>query len=184
MTAKKSKATGAKKSKPAKAKPKLAMFDGDVPATEETPKQQAARAASEEKLARLEAADAADTVAETTKSEGGSASESKDDALEATPTLAADAQDAKPAPAAPKKTTVAKSERMSALDAAAKVLQEAGEPMNAKALIEEMAAKGYWTSPGGKTPHATLYAAIAREIAVKGRESRFEKASKGHFAAT
>ena len=31
------------------------------------------------------------------------------------------------------------------------------EPMNAKEMIEAMAAKGYWTSPGGKTPHATLY---------------------------
>jgi hypothetical protein len=27
--------------------------------------------------------------------------------------------------------------------------------MNTKAMIEAMAAKGYWTSPGGKTPHAT-----------------------------
>jgi hypothetical protein len=66
-----------------------------------------------------------------------------------------------------------KPKKLSALDAAAKVLEEAGEPMNAKQMIDAMAAKGYWTSPGGKTPHATLYAAILR----------FRKTTKGHFAA-
>jgi len=58
--------------------------------------------------------------------------------------------------------------KLSALDAAAKVLAESGEPMTARGMIEAMTAKGYWTSPGGKTPHATLYAAIIREIATKG----------------
>ena len=43
------------------------------------------------------------------------------------------------------------------LDAAAKVLADAKEPMNTKADDRTMAAKGLWTSPGGKTPHATLY---------------------------
>jgi hypothetical protein len=47
-----------------------------------------------------------------------------------------------------------------------------------------MAAKAYWTSPGGKTPAATLYAAIIRHIAVKGDEARFRKTGKGTFAAT
>jgi hypothetical protein len=41
--------------------------------------------------------------------------------------------------------------KMSALDAAAKVLAETGEPMSTKQLIEAMAAKNYWTSPGGAT---------------------------------
>lgn len=49
----------------------------------------------------------------------------------------------------------AKPRRTSALDAAAKVLASAKEPMRAKDLIEQMAAKGLWTSPGGKTPEAT-----------------------------
>lgn len=40
--------------------------------------------------------------------------------------------------------------KLSALDAAAKVLAEAGEPMTSKAMIDAMAAKGYWTSPGGR----------------------------------
>ncbi|GIX04610.1 MAG: hypothetical protein KatS3mg114_0479 [Planctomycetaceae bacterium] len=73
--------------------------------------------------------------------------------------------------------------KMSALDAAAKVLAEAGEPLTAKGMIEAMATKGYWTSPGGKTPHATLYAAIIREIATKGTEARFQKTDRGLFAA-
>jgi hypothetical protein len=125
-----------------------------------TRKLQAAAEASAKKLARLEASDPA-----------GKTPATKVDAKAATP-------------AAAKKARAAKPEQMSALDAAAKVLQEeAGEPMNARTLIEVMAAKGYWTSPGGKTPHATLFAAITREIAVKGKESRFEKSSKGHFAA-
>ncbi len=44
-----------------------------------------------------------------------------------------------------------------------------------------MAAQGYWTSPAGKTPHATLYAAILREITTKGKASRFAKAERGRF---
>ena len=51
--------------------------------------------------------------------------------------------------------------------------------MNAKEMIDAMAAKGLWTSPGGKTPHATLYSAIIREIATKGKESRFVKKDRG-----
>jgi hypothetical protein len=45
-----------------------------------------------------------------------------------------------------------------------------------------MAAKKLWTSPGGKTPQATLYSAIIREIAVKAKESRFKKTDRGQFA--
>ncbi|MAG94996.1 MAG: hypothetical protein CMJ48_14815 [Planctomycetaceae bacterium] len=45
---------------------------------------------------------------------------------------------------------------MSAIDAAAKVLGEARAPLNTKEMVEKMSAKGYWSSPGGKTPHATL----------------------------
>jgi len=72
--------------------------------------------------------------------------------------------------------------KMSALDAAAKVLAEAGEPMTSKEMIDAMAAKRYWTSPGGKTPQATLYAAILREIQTKGADARFTKTERGHFA--
>lgn len=54
----------------------------------------------------------------------------------------------------------AKPKKAGALDAAAKVLEESGESMSTKEMIEEMAAKGYWKSPGGKTPSATLYTAV------------------------
>jgi hypothetical protein len=78
--------------------------------------------------------------------------------------------------------TKAANGKMSCLDAAAKVLGEAKEPMTTGALIEKMAAKKYWTSPGGKTPAATLYSAILREINTKGKESRFKKHDRGLFA--
>ena len=54
----------------------------------------------------------------------------------------------------------AQPKKLSALDAAAKLLAEAGEPMNCQDMIKGMAEKGYWTSPGGQTPHATLYTAV------------------------
>ena len=50
--------------------------------------------------------------------------------------------------------------KLSALDAAARVLEETGQAMRCTELIAAMAAKGYWTSPGGKTPEATLYTVI------------------------
>jgi HB1, ASXL, restriction endonuclease HTH domain len=71
--------------------------------------------------------------------------------------------------------------KLSALDAAARVLAETGAPMGCKELIGAMAGKGYWMSPGGKTPGATLYSAIAREIAMKGDQARFTKAGRGRF---
>jgi HB1, ASXL, restriction endonuclease HTH domain len=73
--------------------------------------------------------------------------------------------------------------KLSAIDAAAKVLAGTKQAMSCKALIEAMATKGLWTSPGGKTPHATLYSAISREIATKGKDARFKKTDRGQFAA-
>ncbi len=77
-----------------------------------------------------------------------------------------------------------KPKRVSALDAAAKVLAKAQKPMNVKELIEAMAVAGLWTSPGGKTPQATLYAAMFREINAKGKDARFRKVERGTFEAT
>jgi len=84
-------------------------------------------------------------------------------------------------PAAAKAAKAAPSQS-SALDAAARVLRESGQPMSCPELIEQMAAKGYWTSPKGKTPASTLYAAIAREVKLKGAASRFLKTGPGSFA--
>lgn len=90
---------------------------------------------------------------------------------------AADAMAGKKAKAKPEP----KEKRLSALDAAAQVLGESSEPLSTKQMVEAMSAKGYWTSPGGKTPHATLYSAILREINAKGAESRFVKSERGKF---
>jgi hypothetical protein len=72
--------------------------------------------------------------------------------------------------------------KLSAIDAAAKVLVEAGEPMDCQTMIKTMAEKGYWSSPGGKTPAATLYSAILRELKAKGDDARFKKTERGKFA--
>ena len=92
------------------------------------------------------------------------------------------------ASAKPKRSPKAKAEskpkKTSALDAAAKVLGEAGEPMTTKEMIEVMAEKGIWASPKGKTPAGTLYSAILREINTKGKEARFKKTERGKFTRT
>jgi len=76
-----------------------------------------------------------------------------------------------------------KPKRVSALDAAAQVLAKAAKPMRAKDLIEAMAEQGLWKSPGGKTPHATLYAAMLREARDTGSAARFRKVDRGLFEA-
>ena len=79
-------------------------------------------------------------------------------------------------------TAKKKPKRVSALDAAAVILAKAERPMQAQELIAAMTAQGLWTSPAGKTPHATLYAAMIREIAKKGDAARFRKVDRGMFA--
>jgi hypothetical protein len=75
----------------------------------------------------------------------------------------------------------ASEKKTSAIDAAAKLLAEVNTPMNCIEMIEAMASKGLWESPGGKTPRATLYSAIIREIGLKGEASRFVKSERGRF---
>ncbi|HMN39786.1 MAG TPA: HTH domain-containing protein [Phycisphaerales bacterium] len=103
-------------------------------------------------------------------------------ASEADPAKAKD-QKAPKTPKAPKPAKEKKPKRVSALDAAAQVLAASDVPMRAKEMIAAMEAKGLWTSPGGKTPEATLYAAIIREIAAKGTAARFKKHERGVFVA-
>jgi hypothetical protein len=83
---------------------------------------------------------------------------------------------------APKARKETGPKKLSAIDAAAKVLAQAGEPMDCQTMIKTMADKGYWTSPGGKTPAATLYSAILREISTKGTDARFKKTERGKFS--
>ena len=82
-----------------------------------------------------------------------------------------------------KKTTDAKAKaKMSQMAAAERVLAEAGEPMNCQQIVEAMAKKRLWKSPGGKTPHATLYASLLRHIRKHGNDARFKKTDRGMFA--
>ena len=80
-----------------------------------------------------------------------------------------------------KPATGDKPKRRSALDAAAEVLRKAGKPMRSQELITAMAEQGLWSSPNGKTPAATLYSALLREIQQKGSETRFKKTDRGQF---
>jgi HB1, ASXL, restriction endonuclease HTH domain len=72
--------------------------------------------------------------------------------------------------------------KLSALDAAVRVLEETGQAMNCAELIAAMAARGYWSSPKGRTPAGTLYSAVLREIQTKGDQARFRKTERGKFA--
>ena len=80
-----------------------------------------------------------------------------------------------------KKAKEPKATKTSAIDAAVRVLEEAGQPMTCPEMIEAMTAKRYWASPKGLTPAATLYSAVLREINAKGKESRFVKTERGKF---
>ena len=71
--------------------------------------------------------------------------------------------------------------KLSGLDAAAKVLADTGHEMTVKEILEAILTKGYWKSPNGKTPAATLYSSVIREISAKGKDSRFRKAERGKF---
>jgi hypothetical protein len=84
-------------------------------------------------------------------------------------------------PAASDSTTTA-AKPISGLDAAATILRDASEPLDVKTIVARMLERGLWTT-AGKTPAATIYSAIIREIKAKGSGSRFLKADRGRFAA-
>lgn len=78
----------------------------------------------------------------------------------------------KPKPKAPKRKGI--------LDIAAEMLAKSKKPMTCKQIVEQAIAKGLWQTKG-RTPSATLYAAIIREIAAKGKDARFKKVDRGLF---
>jgi hypothetical protein len=86
------------------------------------------------------------------------------------------------APRKAKVTKPAPAENLSQMAAAERVLAEAGEPMNCKAMVEAMTKQGLWTSPGGATPAATLYASLLRHIRQHGKQAKFTKTDRGQFA--
>lgn len=71
---------------------------------------------------------------------------------------------------------------LSCLQAAEVVLADAPvEGWSTKEIVERMAAKKLWSSPNGKTPEATLYGGIVREIERKREAARFLKVGRGRF---
>jgi hypothetical protein len=84
-------------------------------------------------------------------------------------------------PAKPAKQTEPADKKLSQIEAAIIVLGKSKDAMNCKAMVEAMQVAGLWTSPGGVTPEATLYASILREINTKGKDARFKKTKRGHF---
>lgn len=82
--------------------------------------------------------------------------------------------------AASKAKPVAK--RKGILDIAAEMLARSKKPMGAKEIVERALDKGLWTTDG-RTPSATLYAAMIREIAAKGKDARFKKVDRGLFTS-
>ena len=72
--------------------------------------------------------------------------------------------------------------KMSGLDAAHRVLLEAGRPMNVREIFET-AMRHKYCNLKGATPPLTIYAAMQREIVAKGAHSRFAKIERGLFVA-
>ncbi len=137
-----------------------------------------------ERIARLDAAD--DSARDDAPNDAATAAR---DAADPPPPAASKskakrgrAQHAGASAKAPAAAKPARPKRVSGLDAAALVLAESGAPMKAVDVLAEVQKRGLWAS-NGKTPEATLYAAIIREIAAKGESSRFRKRGRGLFAA-
>ncbi|MFT3881811.1 MAG: winged helix-turn-helix domain-containing protein [Gemmatales bacterium] len=104
---------------------------------------------------------------------------------ELTPVATPTTNDEQP-PKKPRKLKVQadlKPKKLSMIKAALQVLQDRKVAMTCPELIDVMATEGLWTSPGGKTPAATLYAALARSIKDLGKASPFRKAERGKFEA-
>jgi hypothetical protein len=91
-------------------------------------------------------------------------------------------EQASPPPVSTAVPKPAKARKTSGLDAAAQVLKDARQPMRCRDIVRTMLDKGMWTSDG-KTPHATIYAAILREIQTKGEKARFKKTDRGLFTS-
>ena len=70
---------------------------------------------------------------------------------------------------------------MSALDAAAAVLQDAGKPLHYREITERMLTRKLW-STSGKTPWDTVHGGLAVDIKNRGPASRFVRAGPGLFA--
>ena len=69
---------------------------------------------------------------------------------------------------------------MRVLDAAIQVLQEAGEPLRVEAITERILSRGLWQT-AGKTPVATVGAALYTDVKRRGSASPFVRRGSGTF---
>jgi hypothetical protein len=88
---------------------------------------------------------------------------------------------AKKSPKRATKAASAKPAKLSQMAAAVKVLKQSRKPLTCTQMVEQMAQKKLWSSPGGKTPEQTLYASILRDIQKHGDDSQFQKVDRGLF---
>jgi restriction system protein len=70
---------------------------------------------------------------------------------------------------------------MNAIDAAEKVLAEAGIPLSYREITTRVLEADLWQTKG-KTPEATIHAQLAVDIANQGAASRFQRTAPGVFA--
>ena len=77
------------------------------------------------------------------------------------------------------KDAPAKDKKLSLIAAAEQVLAKAKKPLTTKEMVAQVVAAGLWTPGAGKTPHATLYSAILRDM--KSKTPRFQKVDRGQF---
>jgi len=70
---------------------------------------------------------------------------------------------------------------MNAIDAAEKVLAEAGTPLSYREITTRVLEADLWQTKG-KTPEATIHAQLAVDIANQGAASRFQRTAAGVFA--
>jgi hypothetical protein len=153
---------------------------GKAPAAKDAKKAEAAKGAkpasglAEDKLSAGAKADKLSPGAKADLAKVREAAEKPDPALDKALASAGKAKAAKKTKG-PKKPSL--------LDLAAEVLAKAGKPMGCKEIVEAVLAGGKWTTKG-RTPAATLYSAVIREIADRSRGSRFKKVERGQFAAT
>lgn len=70
--------------------------------------------------------------------------------------------------------------RMTALNAAAEVLREAGMPLHIKSITDRIIERGLWKT-NGKTPWWSVNSRIGSEIANKGERSRFRRVKRAVY---
>lgn len=72
-------------------------------------------------------------------------------------------------------------ESRSALSAAEKVLQDAGQPLHYQEITKRVLSAGLWKTEG-KTPAATINARLAVDVKMNGAASAFRRVGRGVFA--